>query len=309
MLLAMRRWSDALICPRCRTLDERGLHVRTLAPTADGAALTCECGARLAIDGGVLVASDAPLGTDPAEAATRQHVAVYLDAHHGDRAQPAPDGPGGGAGGGELLELVRAMAAAPVARAVELGCSVGGGLVALALGAREVVGVDLHLGALRLARRLLDGEAVAYQRHLVGPHWQTATIAANPVHAPVTLVCADALDPPLVPGAFDRVMAFGLLDSIASPRGLLSVLDGLCAPGGELLLASPYTWPAGLVDGDPLLGAVDPGAGLRRLLETGDELTASYQVADEAVVPWRLRLSAASATVFRCHYLRARRVG
>jgi SAM-dependent methyltransferase len=309
---AMRAWDPTLVCPRCRALDERGLHVRTLAPAGgdDDAALVCACGARWPIDAGVLRVHDAPLGHAPDEPATRQHLAVYLDAHHGDRAVPPPDGPGAGAGGAEVLAWVRARAAAPVARAVELGCSVGGGLAALAAGASAVVGVDGHLGALRLARRLLDGAAVGYQRSGLGGHLIDAEIAAAAPTPGVTLVCADALDPPLLPGAFDRVVALGLLDSCASPRGLLAVLDGLCAPGGELLLASPFTWPteaAGELAGDPLLGGPDPAAGLRTLLATGDGLGARYAIEDATEVPWRLRIDGASATLFRCHLVRARR--
>lgn len=307
----MRAWDPNLVCPRCRTLDEHGLHVRTLAPAPDAAALACACGARLPIDAGVLRACDAPLGEDPDEPATRQHLAVYLDAHHGDRAVPTPDGPGAGAGGAEVLAWVRARAAAPVARAVELGCSVGGGLAALAAGAGAVVGVDVHLGALRVARRLLDGEPLRYARAGLGGHLVQAELAAVAPTPGVTLVCADALDPPLLPGAFDRVAALGLLDSCASPRGLLAVLDGLCAPGGELLLASPFTWPdqaTAELAGDPLLGGPDPAAGLRTLLTTGDGLGARYAIEDAAEVPWRLRIDAATATLFRCHLVRARRL-
>src|SRR6185436_14223870 len=106
-------------------------------------------------------------------------------------------------------------------------------------------GVDLHFGAVRRARRLLDGERVEYPRRAIGRHYATARVAAGDRAVPAAkrlLVCGDALDPPLVPQAFERVVALNMLDSVASPRQLLSVMDGLCRPGGELIVSSPYAW-------------------------------------------------------------------
>jgi SAM-dependent methyltransferase len=166
-----------------------------------------------------------------------EHLSTYLDAHWGDRAEPPPDTGHAFAPIGERL-----AALPPVDHTVELGCSVGRGLAELARTARHVVGIDLHFGALRRARRLLAGEPLAYSRRVVGRHYARAAIAARPPIANVTLVCSDALDPPLVPGSFDRVVALNLLDSVANPRQLLAVMTGLCAPRGELVLMSPYAW-------------------------------------------------------------------
>lgn len=296
----MGAWSDAVICPQCRHRDDRGLHLRTL-----DAELRCACGARFDRRHGVaqLVAGP-PLGLDDDDG-TRLHLSIYLDAHHGDRTTPAAAGPTFGLA--PLLAKVTARATTPVARAVELGCSVGRITAALAAGAAETIGLDLHLGALRAARQLLDGAPLTYPRRHLGGRAHAATIAAAAPAANVHLLCADALDPPLAPGCADRVVAFGMLDSVASPRGLLAVLDGLCAPGGELLLATPYAWTPGLVDDDPLLGGDDPAAGLRAILEGGERLRGRYVIEDEAELPWVLRRDARSATTYQCHYLRARR--
>ena len=73
----------------------------------------------------------------------------------------------------------------------------------------------------------------------------------------VALVCADALDPPLVPESFQRVAALNVLDSVPDPAQLLSVADGLLAPGGELILACPYAFQTGIVEEDARFGGAE----------------------------------------------------
>src|SRR5690606_31256388 len=128
-----------------------------------------------------------------------EHLSIYLDAHWGDRADPAP------APALSLAPFLDRITALPrVASAVELGCSVG--RVLAALPAEHAVGIDLHFGAVRRARRLLAGESLGYARREIGRHYSAASIAGlRTEHR--TLVCGDALDPPLLPDAFDRVVA------------------------------------------------------------------------------------------------------
>lgn len=56
------------------------------------------------------------------------------------------------------------------------------------------------------------------------------------------LVAADAREPPLRPGSFAIVLALNLLDSITHPAVLLRQAQALLAPGGVLLLSSPFNW-------------------------------------------------------------------
>lgn len=329
-----------VVCPGCRVAHGGDLEVRTLE--RDGDVLRCECGRRYPIVDGVPILMKDPaaylrselasvverelpaevaallvesLGDDAPYARLLEHLSIYLDAHWGDRATPPPDDPLRRAdappfAAAPLAAKVAARAATRVAAAIELGCSAGRIVAELAAGAEHVVGLDLHFGALRRARRLLGGEPLVYNRRVAGRHYRAATIAAGDRAVPaarLTWICGDALDPPLLPHDYQRVVAFNLLDSVHHPRQLLSVLDGLCAPGGELLLASPYVWQSEVIAEGERLGGADPARAVAELLERGEGLSAPYAIEDEDELPWTLRKDARAAVGYRVHYLRARK--
>lgn len=235
-----------------------------------------------------------------------EHLSIYLDAHYGDRADPPPDGPAAPFGMSAIVARLSSLP--PTPRAVELGCGVGRGLFELAQQADLVVGVDLHFAALRRAGHLLRGNALRYSRRVIGRHYQPALLPPWPrPPGEVALICADALDPPLPPGTFDRAVALNLLDAVTWPAQLLGVADGLLAPGGELVLSSPYAWQSGIVAEEGRLGAAEPQTTLRTRLETGEGLIGSYQILEEGDLPWELRRDTRCAHRYLVHYLRAQR--
>jgi SAM-dependent methyltransferase/uncharacterized protein YbaR (Trm112 family) len=311
-----------LVCPTCRTVDGDRIDVRTIDRERDGTALVCACGRRYPIVGGVPVVFAEPpdpssiaVGElDPVTAALLaepgpddapyprllEHLSIYFDAHWGDRSEPAVE-----LAGAALVAKLAERANHRVASAVELGCSAGRMLAELARGADRVVGVDIQHGVLRRARRLLAGEPVAYARRMAGRHYAPATARAGDRATAAMLVCGDALDPPLVPGAFERVVALNVLDVVRRPRHLLTVIDALCVRGGEIIISSPYSWQSGHVDEDARIGGADPAAAVRELVATG--LSRPYTIEDEAELPWSLRRDARSAATYRIHYIRARK--
>lgn len=315
---------DLLVCPGCRTLSGDRLDVRTLEPSGD--VLACECGRRYPIIDGVPIVMRDPAAYMRTETTTLverdlapeiaallveggpddtpyarmlEHLSIYLDAHWGDRATPPP------APGFALAPFIERIAALPRAvTAVELGCSVG--RVLAELGAESAIGLDIHFGAVRRARRLLAGESVAYARREIGRHYSAATAAGMRV-AQRKLVCSDVLDPPLLPEVFDRVIALNVLDSVPQPRQLLSVIDGLTALGGEIILSSPYAWQSSVMDERERIGGADPAAALVAILRDGAGLRTRYRIEEEAEISWTLRRDARSAVTYRTHYVRARK--
>ena len=321
---------DLVVCPGCRTLTGDRLDVRTLDRAGD--LLVCECGRRYPIVDGVPIIMASPadylrneiatvverdlapevaallIETGPDEAPYARlldHLSVYLDAHWGDRAEPSE-----GFGAHGLVDRIAARASDRVERAVELGCSAGRIVAELAAGADHVVGLDLQFGIVRRARSLLDGTTLAYGRRIAGRHYDAVRITPGDRAVPEsrrTLLCGDALDPPLIPGMFGRVVALNLLDSVAHPRRLLSVIDGLCARGGEVILSSPYSWQSNVLHEDERFGGDDPATELVRILRTGQGLGARYEIEEEADVTWTLRRDARSTVAYRTHFVRARK--
>jgi SAM-dependent methyltransferase/uncharacterized protein YbaR (Trm112 family) len=320
-----------LACPGCRQVTDGGVELQTLSPAGDF--LACACGRRYpVVDDVPIVLADAsgllrgsiagvierdlspelaaalaaPGPDDSPYAHLLEHLSVYLDSHWGDRADPPPDG---GVGPRDLVDRIAARARERVGLAVELGCSTGRFVAELARGADHVVGLDLQHAALRRARHLLAGEPVAYARRMIGRHYTPAVARAGelaPGAGRTTIVCADALDPPLVPGVFDRVVALNLFDSVSDPMQLLHVLTGLCAVGGEVILSSPFAWQSHVVAEGRRLGGLDPETDLARVLGDGS-LGARFAIEETAEIPWVLRRDSRSSLTYRIHYVRARK--
>ncbi len=321
--IAMRL--DLLVCPGCRALHGDRLDVRSLEQ--HGELLVCDCGRRYPIiDGVPIVLADpgpylraematvverdlAPelaallveTGPDDAPyARLLEHLSTYLDAHWGDHATPPPEP------GMALAPLFERLDALPeVAVAVELGCSVG--RVVRHARAQHVVGIDMHFGALRRARRLLGADRVDYARRMIGRHYATASIVPPGSSVDCTLLCGDVLDPPLLPEIAERVLAFNMLDSVANPRQLLAVMDGLCSRGGEVILTCPYQWQSAVMADHERLPGANPAATLVEILQAGEGLSRPYTVEDEAEIVWTLRRDARSSVTYRTHYVRARK--
>lgn len=287
----------ALVCPRCR----RGAKAHRLAlaevATREGEAvlqgvLAClGCGARYPILDGVPCvlrdlggwladARSAALWRDdlaPCVAALVESVLPLGAVYAQTRADLAAYLDSHfGEGGSPLLEEARAGEGA---LRLDLGCATGGLTAELAHGAALAVGLDTRLDFLRAAR----------------------------ARVPAALfVAGDALDPPFEPGVFSTVAAWNLLDNVSVPFHLLGQADALLAPGGLLLLSTPYAYGPLTEPGEQIDGV----AQLRAILEgrAPGPVPLAYTILREVDgVPWRLRVGARKVSEFSLHVLRARK--
>ena len=201
-----------LVCPACRRADGGDLHVQLLAPVDDGV-LGCACGARYpVIDGIPVVLRDLRgwLASEGHEALRRPDLPPACEAL-------LVEGIGGAVARNDTLARVYGQSqegplqawlrtrCAPLAGPLlELGAGLG------VTGRADVVAIDTNLGMLR--------------RHA---GWR---------------VCADALDPPLLPASFDTVVIANLLDSIRDPGLALAQADALLRPGGTLVTTCAYAF-------------------------------------------------------------------
>jgi SAM-dependent methyltransferase len=205
---------------------------------------------------------------------------------------------------------------------LELGAGVGAQALGMAgLGAR-VIAMDREWGPLRLlSTLLLEGSATAPRwRHGGGDFEPVAlSLPAGVDPAAVLPIAADATDPPFRAGRFPLIAAYNLLDNVPDPVLLLRQAHGMLAPGGALVLSSPYDWsgrvtPVALQLGISIRrdaqGEPDPAQALRDLLGGAFPALAPglrMAVEHEAELPWLLQRHGRSWHLFQSHYLEARR--
>jgi len=151
----------------------------------------------------------------------------------------------------------------PPGRALDLGCAVGRSSFELARTAESVLGIDFSSAFIRAANALKkDGKLsceVALEGQRTGPF--TAHVPEDLDVTRATFETGDATALRLDIGSFDVVLAANLLCRLPEPARFLQRLPGLVATGGQLLLATPFSWlpeytsPDHWIGGRPSTGA------------------------------------------------------
>jgi SAM-dependent methyltransferase len=169
---------------------------------------------------------------------TRRYLAEYLQFHFGDRREffPYPFAPPG------ALDFHRRIirdCLLPVrfphpTRGLDLGCAVGRLTRELARVVDEATGVDNSRQFIRAARRMVREKNV---RFLVADAEQ---IVGAPFRA--RLFGNGRARQGAPPTEFHVVLAVNLICRLRHPRQFLARLPDLVVPGGQLVLATPYSW-------------------------------------------------------------------
>lgn len=257
---------------------------------------------------------------------TRQHLSSYAWDHYADLDPAEAPATHGDPPGGLRRVLAAGLALAPApppGPALDAGCAVGRTAFELAaLPGREdelVLGVDLNVGMLRLASRVLRQGVVRYPRRRVGVVYDRREFAAClPGAERVDFWCCDATALPLPAGTFGLATSLHVLDCIAAPVEHLAALGRVLRPGGLAVLAAPYDWATSVTPLDRWLGghsqrAPHGGASevaVRHLL-TGERARALglELLAEDDDVPWAVRMHARSVVRYSAHVVAARAAG
>jgi len=185
----------------------------------------CPCGQRFTVQDGIL-----DLYLPAPEAGEGLDVTRTVRAFYEDNPFPAwKDGDGrdtllrAGRDNPFLAALDRSLP--PGARVVEAGCGTGQLSCFLALGGREVLGLDLSLASLR------NAEAFRQRAGLRG----------------LRFVRANLFRPPLAPASVDCLVSNGVLHHTADTRAAFSALAPLVRPGGLLLIGLYNRWGRALL--------------------------------------------------------------
>jgi len=226
---------------------------------------------------------------------------------------PHGDGPLPGAARRCLARLLDLAGPVAPRRVLDLGCAAGRTSFDLAEVHESalVLGLDLNLGLLRVARRAGAGH-VSYPRRRIGLAYDRRRFDVALAGAGrVDFWACDATCLALPPAQADLCVALNLIDCVANPRILLESFARLTRIGGRILLATPYDWSARATPVVAWLGGHSqraPHAGaaeafLQALIggPEGHAVAGLSLLAEQAAFAWHTRLHDRSVVQYRSH--------
>ena len=128
--------------------------------------------------------------------------------------------------------------------ALDLGCAVGRSSFELARIAQSVIGIDFSSAFILSAETLKREGQLACHVTVEGERTEpfTARVPAGVDVSRVSFDTGDAMALHADLRNFDLVLAANLLCRLPEPANFLQRLPGLVAPGGQLLLTTPFSW-------------------------------------------------------------------
>ncbi len=191
-------------------------------------------------------------------------VAEYLLFHYGDADAVLGDLPGPREAVGFATRLVcELLGEVPDgARALDVGCAVGGSSFELARKCASVHGIDFSEAFIDAAATLAQAGKLPFEKSVEGTiaAGDVAVVPAGIDRSRVTFSVGDAGSLPADLGSFDVVLAANLICRLPEPHRFLDRLPDLVRPGGQLLLTTPFTWMEDYTPRENWLGAT-PEAG------------------------------------------------
>lgn len=177
-------------------------------------------------------------------------------------------------------------------RALDLGCAVGRSSFELARFCEEVVGIDFSARFIKTCKQLRRKGAFPYRRIDQGE--LTTDLVAHPPDGVdlerVRFETGDACDLRDGLGDFDVVLMANLIDRLPNPRACLTRLPRLLKPGGQLVIASPFTWLEEYTPKENWLGGFERDGGRVGTFDTLVELLAGDFVLERSFdLPFLIR--------------------
>jgi len=131
--------------------------------------------------------------------------------------------------------------ARPDGRALDVGAATGRVTFDLARDHRVAVGLDASAVLVAAARQVQATGRARYAAVVEGEVTDALDVAVEAAPNASFLV-ADALRLPFPDACFDTVCALNLIDRVPDPGQALDEVGRVTAPGGTLIVSSPYTW-------------------------------------------------------------------
>ena len=132
----------------------------------------------------------------------------------------------------------------PIGNALDVGCAVGASSFELARSIPEVTGIDFSGAFIRAAEELKKQGSLEATVAFEGRRVQkfTAHVTEGIDVSRVSFETGDAMNLRSDLGVFDVVLAANLICRLPEPLRFIERLADLVKPGGQLLLATPFSW-------------------------------------------------------------------
>jgi len=168
----------------------------------------------------------------------------YLIMHYGSHEQRMPWGIGKLAALDFPLQTASYFTQKRVALSLDLGCAVGASAFHLSKTSEKVIGIDFSSLFIDAANKLKEEGELEYRYQEEGSILIStkAMVPEGAVAENVSFAEGDAMDLPEGFKGFDRVHAANLICRLPDPTRLLKRLPNLVKEGGELVLATPFSW-------------------------------------------------------------------
>jgi len=130
-------------------------------------------------------------------------------------------------------------------RALDIGCAVGASTFELARHYDDVIGIDFSQHFIDAANEMKEMGVMKFESLVRGNVFKdcmTQPIDTTIDRTRVTFQQGDATALPQSLGQFDVILASNLLCRLPKPRQFLQDVPKFLAPGGCLVLVSPYSW-------------------------------------------------------------------
>ncbi|ACY18716.1 Methyltransferase type 11 [Haliangium ochraceum DSM 14365] len=258
-------------------------------------------------------------GPDSEFVRTRYQLSSYARSHYGDL---DPDEPGDAEGGlgAVVTAALELLEQPPTGAWLDTGCSVGRASFELAARTGELVlGVDLNLAMLRIARHLAHTGEVVHPLRRQGIVYEQRRFAVDFAgRERVDFWACDVMALPFAEASLDGALSVNVADCLPSPLMHLMELGRVLRPEACALLTTPYDWSenvtpiAGWIGGHSQRGPArgDCPGEMRRVLS--EAMPADYDTrlrvfAEREAVPWHVYVHARATMRYQLHALAARR--
>lgn len=230
---------------------------------------------------------------------TETLLSQYLLFHYGDAGEVMPYAFGPKDAVGYAVHTIHAGVQRDLLpkepRALDLGCAVGRSTFELARIGCYVTGIDYSHAFIEAASRILETGALPYAYQIEGGIWREA-VARRPDGIDLKRVrfeVGDASNLRYDLGTFDIVHMANLIDRLADPAACLDRMKSLVNPGGQLVVASPYSWLEDFTPRDRWLGGyVQDGVEITTLDGLHSALKQDFDLICTRDIPFLLRLHA-----------------